>query len=692
MESQQIQILNPANVVSINFEAGRLKYFIKNWEKITSDKNILDIAQKCPIEFEDGILPIQDPSSVRKVIANDNHSKIIDTEIQKLLNINVIKQVESVEGEFISTIFLRLKKNNEYRMILNLKSLNEFVEYHHFKMDTFELALNLVKPNSFMASVDLRHAYYSVPIDEQYQKFLRFIWRDTIYQYTCLPNGLASAPRLFTKLMKVVYASLRRLGHANIGYIDDSLLLGDSFEECQSNINDTVKLVSDLGFIVHKDKSILVPTKKLQFLGFVIDSENMTVSLTPEKKDKLYEECMKMLSKHTVKIREVARLLGLLISSFSGVEFGKLFYRDTEMEKTQALKLAKGNFDANMELTDKMIVEIKWWSKNIYTQFRVLNRCNPEIVIQTDASLSGWGAVLNKEKTGGRWTPKEMKHHINYLELLAILYALKSFELHLKNFTHIKILSDNTTAVSYINNMGGVKSLACNSLAKSIWFWAKLRKIWLTASHIPGKQNAADFESRNFNDQVEWQLNKEVFDRICCLWEMPQIDLFASRLNKQLDKFCSWKPDPEACFIDAFSIDWSDFKCYLFPPFSLIGKCLKKLQMEQTTAILVAPLWPTQPWFIQAMNMLIDTPILILARDNLLTLPYKETVHPLAKTLNLMVCHISENVLLKREFLKKLPPSCCALGAVELKNSTKYLLKSGFSTAVKGKLVKFKLL
>ena len=138
--------------------------------------------------------------------------------------------------------------------------------------------------------------------------------------------------------MKVVYASLRRLGHVNVGYIDDSLLLGDTFEECESNINDTVKLVSDLGFIVHKEKSILVPSKKLQFLGFVIDSEKMIVSLTPEKKHKIYEECIKILSIHTAKIREVARLLGLLISSFSGVDFGRLFYRDIEIEKIQALK------------------------------------------------------------------------------------------------------------------------------------------------------------------------------------------------------------------------------------------------------------------------------------------------------------------------------------------------------------------
>ena len=81
-------------------------------------------------------------------------------------------------------------------MILNLKELNKSIVYHHFKMDTFEAALKLVKPNTFFASVDLRHAYYSVPIAEEHQIKLRFEHLGTIYQYVCLPNGISCAPRI----------------------------------------------------------------------------------------------------------------------------------------------------------------------------------------------------------------------------------------------------------------------------------------------------------------------------------------------------------------------------------------------------------------------------------------------------------------------------------------------------------------
>ncbi|KAK6181898.1 hypothetical protein SNE40_009676 [Patella caerulea] len=88
----------------------------------------------------------------------------------------IIKEVSPCEGQFLSPIFTRPKRDNptEYRMILNLKKLNEFISYHHFKMDTFESALRLIKPDCYLASIDLRHAYYSVPMAQEHQKYLRF--------------------------------------------------------------------------------------------------------------------------------------------------------------------------------------------------------------------------------------------------------------------------------------------------------------------------------------------------------------------------------------------------------------------------------------------------------------------------------------------------------------------------------------
>ena len=108
----------------------------------------------------------------------------------------------------------------------------------------------------------------------QYRKYLRFEWEGKLYQFTCLPNRLSSAPRSFTKILKPVHSSLRSKGHVTVGYIDDSYLQGDTYEECNQNVQDTVNLFGKLGFLPHPEKSVFEPTQKITFLGFVINNNH----------------------------------------------------------------------------------------------------------------------------------------------------------------------------------------------------------------------------------------------------------------------------------------------------------------------------------------------------------------------------------------------------------------------------------
>ena len=179
--------------VSNDFEAGRLRYFVENWRKI----NVLDIVKHCHIEFCNEEVPVR--NHCKKSVFNRHEDAIVDSEIQKLLEMQVIKEVQHTSDEYISPIFLVAKKNGEYRMILNLKDLNQSIVYHHFKMETFESALKMIKKDCYIASIDLRNAYYSVFMAESDQVKLRFEKSGRLYQYSCLPNGIACAPRLFTK-------------------------------------------------------------------------------------------------------------------------------------------------------------------------------------------------------------------------------------------------------------------------------------------------------------------------------------------------------------------------------------------------------------------------------------------------------------------------------------------------------------
>lgn len=218
-----------------------------------------------------------------------------------------------------------------------------------------------MKKNCYMASIDLKDAYYTVPVALEHRKYLRFFWRNRLFQYTCLPNGLASAPRYFTKLLKPVYSTLRSQGYLNVGYIDDSYLQGDSKTECRSNILTTLKLLESLGFLINHEKSVLQPCQKLAFLGFLLDSVNMKVFLTAEKREKIILVCQQLLKKSVISIREVAHVIGLLVSSLPAVQHGPLFYRSLEIDKNVALQENNGNYDASMTLSSESVSDLNWW-------------------------------------------------------------------------------------------------------------------------------------------------------------------------------------------------------------------------------------------------------------------------------------------------------------------------------------------
>ena len=109
------------------------------------------------------------------------------------------------------------------------------------------------------------------------------------------------------------------------------------------------------------------------------------------------------------------------------------------------------------------------------------------------------------------------------------------------------------------------------------------------------------------------------------------------------DKYVSWKADPGAIPTDALSIDWSPYKLlYCFPPFSLIGKVLQKIQQDHVNAIIVVPNWQTQFWYPLLARLMVDTAIKIKNTKKTLLLPYNASlVHPLYLRLQLLGCLVS---------------------------------------------------
>ena len=223
-----------------------------------------------------------------------------------------------------------------------------------------------------------------------------------------------------------------------------------------------MNLFGKLGFLPHPEKSVFEPTQKMTFLGFVINSVTMTITLTSDKALKVYMACKKLSAKAEHSILELSQVIGLLVASLPAVQYGQLHYRHLEIEKNIALKLAKGNYFDTMCLSPAAKADLAWWLDNILQSKNPISHGSIDIEITCDASKKGWGAVCNRITTQGTWTTGEQSQHINELELLTIQFALKAFEQKLSG-KHVKILSDNTTVVCYIISKGVTKSPSCNN-------------------------------------------------------------------------------------------------------------------------------------------------------------------------------------------------------------------------------------
>ena len=201
--------------------------------------------------------------------------------------------------------------------------------------------------------------------------------------------------------MKPPLSVLRKVGVILADYIDDLFTINKTHSACSANVDKIIEMLDSLGFVIHPDKSLFEPTQILEFLGFIINTIEMSLRLTPEKESAIFELCSEVLNTDLVSIRKIAKLLGKFASSFMAVPYRKLHYRALERLKTESLKTYRGNFDKKVQLTREACSDVMWWKNNIIGSWSPIVRDNPKIEMKTDASSIGWGAAIGEISTGG---------------------------------------------------------------------------------------------------------------------------------------------------------------------------------------------------------------------------------------------------------------------------------------------------
>ena len=620
-----------------NFRGGKIASCLKEWKALTSDPWILDVVSGYELEFDEEPYQARIPYPLR---LDYDEQKALDDEVRHFIEMGIVEDCPYAERGtgYYSNLFTRPKEDGSKRVILNLKGLTECLEQEHFKMETVRDVILMMRENCNFASIDFKHAFYSIKVHEGSRKYLRFIWRGRHLQFTCMAQGLGPASRVFTKLLKPILSHLRSLGIEISCYIDDSIAIDDDDSESfDADVEYAAVKFDALGYTINVVKSVLPirgqKCKEIKHLGFIFNSVLMTVKLTDKKKQKIAELASKLLNATQVTIQDLASLVGKLVATEPGFPHAPIHYKHIEIFKNEQLKLHRGNAQAMVSLPANILSLIGWWQSNIFHVLRHVTVPTISHVIESDSSGYAWGGCVDGvNRARGPWSSEEAETmHINLKELTAAFFMLKTYCKDMHD-TGIRLKIDNTTAVACISRKASTKIQLMN-VTREIWLWALERNIDISAEFLPGRLNqVADEESRvRDNIDTEWMLCPEYFDKLCSRYGEPDVDMFATRLNCQIDTYVSWRPDPNAIAIDAFKQDWSAFDLlYVFPPFSVIQKVLEKLRREAAAAVLVVPMWSTQAWWPTAVAMATAEPV-ILPRDCLWMPQDANMQHPMKK-------------------------------------------------------------
>ena len=146
-------------------------------------------------------------------------------------------------------------------------------------METIQHILSMITPNCWMASIDLKDVYCSLKVHPSFQRYPKFKFQGNLYAYAVYPNGLASCQWQFTKLLKPHISLLTSRGHILSSYIEDTYIQSYTYNSCIDTVLSTFQEFDSLGLVIHPEKSEFIPKQRIQYLGFILDSTSMRITL-----------------------------------------------------------------------------------------------------------------------------------------------------------------------------------------------------------------------------------------------------------------------------------------------------------------------------------------------------------------------------------------------------------------------------
>ena len=478
--------------------------------------------------------PLVHPMEKCEVQVPNGQQQEMNRQIQTLLKEGNIEEAPNNKG-FFTYPFLIPKKNGKSRFIMNLKPLNRYIKCTKFKMTTLKQIRESLRNGQWAVQMDIKSAYCHVPMHHRHRCFLCFRYKGKVYQFKTFPFGLSMALKMFTRCTRPILLYCRKLGIMLFLYLDDALVLGDTYDQAKTNGQIVAKLLLDLSFIPSLEKCNFEPTQVFTHLGVTWNTKTMMLLLPQEKVQAIQKQARHVPRNLTC--CAVQCLLGLMNFASIALLLARLQLRPLQWWLKQHYKGPSDMFKTR-PITEEAHCNLEWW-RSFKSRPKSIHRPAVQKVVMTDASTKGFSGECNWLAFQGEWPgSKGRDTHINLLKLETIWKACNKFMSEIKGkATSFQI--DNQTAVAYLMKEGGMRCQQLDQLAQKILLKCHRDGVTPITAYLRGIANLrADTLSRNQKVQ-EWSLSVSACHRLFKMMGQPVVDLFASSQMFKVDKYYS---------------------------------------------------------------------------------------------------------------------------------------------------------
>ena len=676
--------------------AGRLQYFLHNWQVVTKDQWILQTIQGAELEFSQAPIQRQIPHPPH-LSAQDR--ALLWEEVTKLKEKGAIQELspsqEKLQTGFFSNLFLVPKKDGSARPVINLRALNQFIPMEHFKMEGMQTLRDLLRQGDWLTKVDLKDAYFSIPIAPEYQRYLRFTVENHYFQFTCLPFGLSSTPWVFTKTLKPVTALLRELGVRLIQYLDDFLVMASSPQLANEHTNALILLLKNLGFSPPRK----VSHNTIPKTGIPGHDGQFPEHGTPSPRREAQEDQVRSMVSG-----QVATDVSTTDLSHSGQDEcsdpGHSPCSTVLQSPAEGLIQGIGTWEPELRhsmcripggprgvrVVDFPLRTVEWQkpgSPSTGPDNSV--RCLPQRVgSDFSGSKNRWLLVSRGEPVPHK-LPRDIGSQLS--DKVLPKAQVRPISACLDRQHNHGIIPEPPGRDSVTKGNQDYKGLmdvvppAEHHLESST---SPREREYNSGRGIPRYEGQIRLDAEPLNLPKDPEETGPSPSGSLCITPDGAVTSF-------LLHFFSWRPDPLATATDALLQDWSRMRAYANPPWNLIGRVLTKIQSSNPDLILlVAPIWPSQPWYPTLLELLVDFPRLLPHQQDLYL--YTEGMNLPEICLDLAVWPISANGLRQRSFQRKLPISSWLHGGRRQQSPTTCCFRSGLAGVRNGAQIPFQAL